>query len=69
MKGRFKSRKLIVLLVQVLLTIILPLVYKKMEIDGDITLVVLIATNGAAAIYTGANVMSKKFNPLKSESD
>lgn len=62
MKGRFTSRKLLVLILQVIVTTTLPLVYRKLDIEGDITLFVLIAINGAGALYTGANVFSKKYN-------
>lgn len=67
MNSKLKSRKLWVLVAQALITMVLPIVYKKMEIEGDITLVMLIAVNGAAAIYTGANVLSKKYNPIKGD--
>lgn len=49
-------------MVQVLLTILLPFLYKYFQISDEILLTVLICLNGAGVAYTGANLLEKKLN-------
>ena len=59
--AKFNSRKLYVLAIQIILTVILPLAYKRNEISDQVILFVLVTINGAGAVYTGANLLSKKY--------
>ncbi len=56
---KFKSRKFIVAAVQLGITILLPPIYKLLEIDSDVTLICLTMSSGLTAMYLGVNVMSK----------
>lgn len=56
----FRSRKYILTIVQLSITILLPVCYKLLDIPNDITMVCLTASAGLTAAYLGANSFSKK---------
>jgi len=62
---KVKSRKFMITVAQIALTIAVPLVYKRFEVGESVMMLVLAAINGAGAIYSGANVLSKKYLSVK----
>jgi hypothetical protein len=62
MDDKYTSRKFIVMCLQTVVLIILTIVYKKLDISNEITLMVLGASSGIAAVYTGFNVLQKKYD-------
>lgn len=60
------SRKFIVTILQVLLMIILPLIYKYSQVGDEVTITVLLAIAGAGSLYTGLNVLQKKYDATQS---
>lgn len=60
--SKYASRKLIVTGVESLLLIAVPLVYHKMGIDQNITLLTITMVGVAAGLYKGANIIEKKMN-------
>jgi len=57
---KWGSRKFILTVVQTLIVLILPIVYKKLEIGDDILMMVLGASSSLVALYSGMNVLAKK---------
>ena len=58
---KYGSRKFIALMIQVALTLILPFVYHYVQMSEQVLIMVLCSINGAVAVYTGANLLSKKY--------
>lgn len=57
----WQSRKLWVVILQFLLLMILPPLYKYLEISETVLLTVLGSSSALASIYLGANVLQKKY--------
>jgi len=66
MTTKWMSRKFIVTILQVLLMIILPLIYKYSQVGDEVTITVLLAIAGAGSLYTGLNVLQKKYDATQS---
>lgn len=58
---KYGSRKFIALCVQMIFLVVLPILYKKLDISDEALITVLIATSGCCAAYTGFNVLAKKY--------
>ena len=58
---KFGSRKFILTVVQTLIVMVLPVVYKKLEISDEILMLVLGASSSLVALYSGVNVLAKKY--------
>lgn len=58
---KWSSRKLFVLCVQFILLIVLPVVYKRLEIGEEVLLTVLASTSVLSGAYLGLNVLQKKY--------
>lgn len=59
---KWGSRKFILTCVQALVVVVLPIIYKKLEIGDDILMVVLGASSSLVALYSGVNVLAAKKN-------
>lgn len=59
---KWGSRKFILTCVQTAVVLLLPIVYKKLEIGDDILMVVLGASSSLVALYSGVNVLAAKKN-------
>jgi hypothetical protein len=57
---KWGSRKFILTVVQTLIVLVLPIVYKKLEIGDDVLMLVLGASSSLVALYSGMNVLEKK---------
>lgn len=57
---KYASRKFIITFCQLPILAGLPFLYKHYGISDEITLAVLIAISGAAAAYSGFNVLDKR---------
>lgn len=62
---RWTSRKLLLTIAGVLVMATLPIIYVKLGIGENITLVVVGAIAGACGIYNVSNVMAKKWAPVE----
>jgi hypothetical protein len=60
---KYGSRKFLALCIQSAALVVLPIVYKKLEISDEILMVVLGSGSALVAAYTGFNVLQKKINP------
>lgn len=58
---KWGSRKFIVTIAQLMIMIILPIVYRYLEVGDEITITMLIAIAGSGSFYTGFNVLQKKY--------
>lgn len=59
---RYGSRKFIANTAQVILLVVLPIIYKKLEISENVLMTVLLTTSALVGAYTGFNVLQKKIN-------
>jgi len=57
---KWGSRKFILTVVQTLIVLVLPILYKKLEIGDEILMMVLGASSSLVALYSGMNVLAKK---------
>lgn len=62
MMTKWMSRKFIVTLLQVILMILIPMIYKYIQVGDEVTITVLLAIAGAGSLYTGLNVLQKKYD-------
>lgn len=58
---KYTSRKLLVTGIETLILILVPLIYKKCDVDKEVTLMTLGLIGVAAGLYKGANILGKKF--------
>lgn len=58
---KFKSRKLIVAFIAMIVSIIVPVLYHKLEMSESLTMVVLGVVASVGAVYGGLNVLDTKF--------
>lgn len=58
--NKWKSRKLVVVILQFIVLMVLPPVYKYFEISENVLLLVLGASSGLSSLYLGVNIMQKK---------
>ena len=65
---KWSSRKLFVLILQFALLVLLPIIYKLMDISETVLLMVLGSTSTLACAYLGLNVLQKKYVPADPES-
>ena len=56
-----QSRKFLMSMAQLAILVILPLIYKHFEVSDDILMTVLISSSSLVGVYTGFNVIQKKF--------
>lgn len=59
-QGKLKSRKFILTVMQWVILMVLPIVYKQFMIADEILITVLTASSSIVAVYTGFNVLQKK---------
>lgn len=59
--SKYGSRKLIVTSVTILITVILPMLYKHLGISDEVTLLVEGAIAASAGVYNAANALQKKY--------
>lgn len=57
---RYGSRKFIILGSCVGMTVIIPIIYSLLKIEGSVTITTLGLMNGLAGLYFGANLVEKK---------
>lgn len=62
MKEKFKSRKFWLAQEVILLSVLVPLLYKAVGIAEGVTLVTLGVLSGAGALYGVVNTVDKKLN-------
>ena len=60
MDEKWSSRKLWVVIIQFLVLLVLPPLYKYLELSESTLMVVLGSSSGLASIYLGVNILQKK---------
>lgn len=58
--SKWASRKFILSIVQLVILVVLPIVYKQLDISETVLATVLGTSTALLAVYTGANVLQKK---------
>lgn len=60
----FLSRKFLLSLLQLGILVLLPVIYKRLEISDEVLMIVLVSSSSLVGVYTGFNVLQKKIENL-----
>jgi len=58
---RYGSRKFIILIICIILTIIIPLLFNYLKIDSSVIITTMSLVNGLSGLYFGVNIAEKKW--------
>ena len=58
---KYGSRKFIILVICIFLTILIPLVFNVLKMDSSVIITTMSLVNGLSGLYFGANIAEKRW--------